>query len=192
MRASSHAIGICCIVLALFASASPVFAASVSAGSWQLDSDLNTTEARAVLAQLTFVPQTDAGENAWLVSSSTYLLSDGAGTIGPSAVLAPNCPAKPADGVSPNFTCASSSDLYQRLDERLVRIGRLHFSSNSMFNAPSSSAGAFSYPNNGHSNQSALSSGPDIPLTLPQEWLWVIAAGIVLVLTLAFVLRNRD
>ncbi len=185
MRPGSHAIGIWWIVVALVVSSSPAFAASVTAGAWQLDSDLNASAARDVLSQLTFSPKLDAGDNAWLVSSSAYQFSDGAGDIGPSAVLAPTCQTASA-------SCATFSDIYSSSGGRLVHVGRLRFHSNNLFDAPATQASAFNYPNNAHSNQSALPSGSDIPLTLPQEWLWMIAAGIVLVLTLAFILRNRD
>ncbi len=178
----------------LLAASGASLSSSVSIGAWQLDSDLNATAARAVLAQLTFTPQADGGENAWLVSSSAYLLSDGAGGIGPQAVLAPNCVAPAhADGAPPptaSPVCSASSDLYYRVGERLVHVGRLRFHPNSLFDTSSGQTNTFSYPNTGRSNQSL--HGPDVPLTLPQEWLWVIAAAIVLVLTLAFVLRNRD
>ena len=183
MRPGSHAIGIWWMVLLLLFSGAS-FAVSVSAGDWQLDSDLNASAARAVLAQLTFTPQADT-DSSWLVSSSAYLLSDGAGSIGPNATLAPNCPAAGA-------SCTTSSDIYQRSDERLVHIGLLHFHSNSLFGTSPSPSDTFSYPGTDNSNQSSSPAGSDLPLTLPQEWLWVIAAGIVLVLTLAFVLRNRD
>jgi hypothetical protein len=172
------------LVLLLALSGAP-FSASVSAGEWRLESSLNASEARAVLAQLSFTPQVEGAGNAWLVSSSSYLLSDGAGSIGPNATLAPQC-------ASVGASCAASSDLYHLSDGRLVHVGRLHFGSNSIFDSQPGPSNSFGYPGAGQSNQSAPPAGEDLPLTLPQEWLWVIAAGIVLVLTLAFVLRNRD
>ncbi len=185
MRNHSQRLGKYWMILLLVFSAS-VFATTITAGTWQLDTDLNDTAAQAMLGTLAFSPQANISANAWLVSSSIYQLSDGTGAIGSSVLLDPNCPSQAGPA------CASSSDLYLQADKRLLKVGHLSFHSNSMFALPSSaSSGSFNYPTSS-SNSSALASSPDIPLSISQDWLWALAAVLTLGLTAAFMIRNKD
>ncbi len=161
--------------------ASALGASEVSAGPWALQTGLNQSEAASLLSSLSF--QLDpSNDSHWIVSSSSLLLSDAQGSLVPSISLYSSCLSS---------TCHSSSDIYRSESGRIVKVGRLQSKSGSLFTPPplpaSDSQNAAEIINESQTPLASL-----MPISLPPQWLWVVAIAIVLLITLAFLMRNRD
>ena len=157
-------------------------AVEVSAGPWALQSDLNETDAHALLGQISFVLD-PSSENRWTISSSVLLLSDAAGNLQPNVTLFSSC--------ASTLNCTSSSEIYRSDGGHVTRLGRLQPKSTSIFIPPQSSAlpdAPSSYAN--ESSTPLASINPSF--SIPAEWLWALALFIVLGVTLTFMVRNRD
>jgi len=157
-------------------------AVDVSAGPWSLQTDLNETDARALLGQLSFVLD-PTSENHWMISSDILLLSDATGNLQPNVSLFSTCPSA--------LACVSSADVYRSESGHVTRLGKLQPKSTSIFVPPQSSAipdAPSSYVN--ESSTPLASINPSF--SIPVEWLWALALLIVLGVTLTFMVRNRD
>ena len=161
----------------------PTLAATeVSAGPWDLQTDLNESDARALMGQISF--QLDATtDNHWIVSSTQLLFSDSEGNLQPNITLFSAC-------IS-TLNCTSSADLYRSESGHITRLGHLQPKATSIFTPPQSS-GVPETPSSvmNESNTPLASINPSF--SIPAEWLWALALLIVLGVTLTFLLRNRD
>ncbi|VVB57639.1 Uncharacterised protein [uncultured archaeon] len=162
-------------------SASPaLFAYSVSAGPWQLDTSLNESASRSLMAQLNF--QLLPASDAWLISSSTLLLSNPQG-LGPNVTLSASCS---------NSSCSSEADVYQSLNGTFLRAGRLHSAQSSPFRLPSEPNTSPSAPAASLNESDTVLGNLALPVGLPMDWLWLVALVLVLLITFTFLARNRD
>jgi len=167
-------------LLFLIALAPSFHSTEVSAGPWIVQTELNESEARALLGMLSFQPDSSI-ENLWLVSSSQLLLSDEGGNLQPNVTLFSTC--------TSFANCASTSDLYRSADGSIAHVGRLQPKS-SMFVPPRTSGTAEPSSFANESNTPLASINPSF--SMPLEWLWAAALLVVMLVTLTFLLRNRD
>ncbi len=173
-----------CTLILLLALSAISHCASVSTGPWQLDTSLNESDSTALLGQLSFTLQSSP-PNAWLISSSTLMLSNPHG-IGPSATLFSSC-----DPSLPN--CTSDSDLYQSVNGSLMRVAHLHSKDASIFRIPAPlNTTSESSPAAPLNESGTLLGSLVLPVSLPLEWLWLIALALVVLITVTFLVRNRD
>lgn len=175
------------VLLLLFSLLSliPILSAiEVSAGPWALQTDLNESDARALLSQLSFQPDASVG-NRWLISSSTLLLSDAGGDLQPNLSLSSAC-ASPAN-------CTSTSDVYARQNGSIARVGRLLPKSNSIFVPPRSNPTTAAEAPASTLNESTTPLASINPsFSIPSEYLWAVALILVMLVTVTFLVRNRD
>jgi hypothetical protein len=168
-------------LIILLSLASSLGATEVSAGPWALQTDLGQSEASSMLSSLSF--QLDpSNDSHWLVSSGTLLLSDAQGNLVPNISLYSSCLSS---------TCHSSADIYRSEGGRIAKVGRLQSKSGSLFTPPSQSASE-SQNTAALINESQTPLASLMPISLPPQWLWAAAIVIVLLITLAFLMRNRD
>ncbi|MFH1094816.1 MAG: hypothetical protein V1728_01215 [Candidatus Micrarchaeota archaeon] len=187
-RFASRLALLCAAVLFLFASFAS--ASVVEMGLWQFDSNLSEPQALGLLSGISFKPAPNFSKDAWDLTSSGLQFSDSVGDISSEVVLTPTCPDA--------SNCTSSSDIYTISNGKVLRMGKLSFKPNNIFNIDHSSLDT-----KGAADNSLLPSGssepaspppqtmPDLIFAFLQQWLGLITLGVVVGLTVFHIWHSR-